>query len=51
MWQGDTAWCVLLNVEHLKTMLMRLNLFKRMHEPSIILRQHERIIQAMIAVA
>ena len=48
--QGDQSWCVLREVEKLKTMLMRLNLLRRFHEPSIILRQHERIIQAMIAL-
>lgn len=42
------GWCELKDVERLKHLLQKIGLFRRISGPSILLRQHERAIQALM---
>ena len=46
---GTQGWCLLRDVERYKTLASRAGLLRRFHEPSLILRNHERSMQRWTA--
>lgn len=45
------GWCNLTNVKRFKHLMLKLGLYRRLHAPAALLRQHERRIRQRLAAA
>lgn len=48
---GRQGWCNLTDIERFKYLMLKLGLYRRLHAPAALLRQHERRIRQRMAAA
>eukprot|EP01026_Neomeris_dumetosa_P028844 TRINITY_DN2336_c0_g1_i4.p1 TRINITY_DN2336_c0_g1~~TRINITY_DN2336_c0_g1_i4.p1 ORF type:complete len:616 (-),score=86.67 TRINITY_DN2336_c0_g1_i4:287-2134(-) len=46
--RGQTGWCILEDIDHLKQLVQHTGLQRRFFEPKIILRSHERMVRLLV---